>query len=431
VLKIKGIKSDFFKNVLTLSFGTVIAQLMPFLALPILQKYFYTPSDFGLLAVFITFFELISSASTFKLEFGIVAIKEKIQAIHLAVGATLVSFVVAFILLCFLIFTKDWISSYYGVKEYSNYFLLLPLYIVLLNMNDILSYWNNKLKSFKTISKAKVTQSFFSESFKLSFGFLQMSFIGLLIGRLLGFLFSFLYYLKSFVKNDRYLLKSLSFNEVKNQVKLNKKFVYFSTPSVFLGSLINVVYINLFLAYFGSDVVGNITISMSYTAAAFGLISVSFSQVFYSKISQIENSSELKKVYKTFAFYLFLIALVPLAIVYTIPSFWIVALLGSEWSELLIIARIMIVWQIFWFVSSSLSFIYIRLGRQKEMMLFDVFHLLLIPISFYSAFYFEASVYSALWGFTLAQMAYYVFTISVAIFFINQFKKDAYSNHLT
>lgn len=424
MLKIIGIKSDFFKNVLTLSIGTVIAQLMPFLALPILQKYFYTPSDFGLLAVFITLFELIASASTFKLEYGIVAIKEKLQAIHLAVGATFVSLVVAFVLLCTLIFTKDIISMHYGVPEYSNYFLLLPLYIVLLNLNDILSYWNNRLKSFKTISKAKVIQSFFSESFKLSFGLLQVSFIGLLIGRLLGFLFSFMFYFKSFAKSDVSLMKSISFNEVRNQVKLNKKFVYFSTPSVFLGSLINVVYVNLFLTHFGADVVGNITISMSYTAAAFGLISVSFSQVFYSRISQIENRVELKRVYKTFALYLFLAALVPLSILYMLPSNWIVVILGEEWSELLTIARIMILWQIFWFVSSSLSFIYIRLGRQKEMMLFDFIHLLLIPISFYGAIYFEASVYSALLGFTIAQVVYYVFTITIAVFFINKYSSE-------
>lgn len=421
MLKIKGIKSDFFKNVLTLSFGTIIAQLMPFLALPILQKYFYTPSDFGLLAVFITFFELISSASTFKLEFGIVAVKEKIQAIHLAVGAAFISFAIAMFFLLLLIFTKESISSYYGVASHSNYFLLLPLYILVVNLNDILSYWNNRLQSFKNISKAKVTQSFFSETFKLMFGLLQFSFIGLLIGRIIGFFFSFLFYLKSFLSTDFYLLKSIDFGEVKKQIKLNKKFVFFSTPSVFLGSLISVVYVNLFLAYFGSDVVGNITISMSYTAAAFGLISVSFSQVFYSKISQIENSSELKRVYKTFAFYLFLIALVPFAIVYAIPSIWIVSLLGSEWSELLVIARIMIVWQIFWFVSSSLSFIYIRLGRQKEMMLFDVFHLILIPVSFFGALYFNSSMISALWGFTLAQVAYYVFTIFIAIFYIKKF----------
>uniref|UniRef100_UPI002627A45A hypothetical protein n=1 Tax=Fluviicola sp. TaxID=1917219 RepID=UPI002627A45A len=74
-------------------------------------------------------------------------------------------------------------------------------------------------------------------------------------------------------------------------------------------------------------------------------------------------------------------------------------------------------------VSSSLSFIYIRLGRQKEMLLFDCVHLLLVIIGFFTAKFINPSLTSALWGFSISQSVYYLFAIFIAIYFIKKSKQ--------
>ena len=65
-------KSQFIKDIFVLLTGSLVAQIIPFIALPYLQKYFYTPADFGLLTVFVSFCELFANVATFKLEYGIV-----------------------------------------------------------------------------------------------------------------------------------------------------------------------------------------------------------------------------------------------------------------------------------------------------------------------------------------------------------------------
>lgn len=419
---IKRFKSEFLNNIFILFSGTLIAQLIPFLVLPILQRYYYTPADFGLLALFVSFFELFSKVSTFKLEYGLPLQKNTKNAINLLNAAILASIGVALVSVIIIISFKDSISSYYKLSVSPYYLFLLPLYIVVTATNDVGVYWFNRSKKFGIMSSAKIIQAGFSESSKLLMGVFQFSFLGLILGRVFGFFTSLFFFVSKFIKYDLDKLQLISKKDTINAVKSNKNFVFFSTPSVFLGSLINLVYLNLFQYYFSQEIVGKIGVSMVYLAAGFGVISVSFSQVYYTKIAEISDKNELLKTYKKFLKRLMLVASVPVIIVYLIPSSFVVFLLGDAWAALIEIARIMVLWLAVWFVSSSLSFIFIRLGRQRELVLFDVLHLCLVIAGFYIGILIKKDVSHALWGFSISQIIYYLFAIYIAIFYIKKQK---------
>ncbi|MGQ0829493.1 MAG: lipopolysaccharide biosynthesis protein [Bacteroidota bacterium] len=418
-------ESEFSRNVLILFTGSALSQAIPFIALPVLQKYFFGPSDFGILAVFIAFCELFSTVACLKLEYGIVLQKRMKDAINLAYGAIRVS--LGIVLLGFLtvfLFKKS-IANHFNEPRIENYLYLLPLYILFVGINDLLSFWFNRRKQFKTISSSKIIQTFSAESLKLVSGILKFNFSGLLLGRVIGFGISAIYFSSRFLKADKRALSLLNNKHSNEMIKKNKNFIFFTSPSVFAGSLINVLYLNLFLHYFGKSTVGMIGVSMTYLAAALGIISVSFSQVFYSKIAEIKSKDEMLKTYLRFSKKLFWISLVPLLFVYLIPASWVIYFLGEQWSELMVIARIMVVWLCIWFVASSLSFIYMRLGKQKQMLLYDLVHLLLVGIGFFAAYFIKPTVYSALWGFTISQVVFYLFVIYVAIKFIRKADESA------
>lgn len=417
--KIKS--SEFARNVLILLSGSLLSQIVPFLTLPILQKYFYSAADFGILAVFISFCELFSNISCLKLEYGIVIQRRLKDAVNLAYGALRISWVITAIGFVVVLLFKSQIAAAFNEPRLENYLFLLPFYILFVALNDVMSYWFNRSKKFGVISASKVSQTTSAEMVKLAAGFAGLNYIGLLLGRVTGFLITGFYYIARFMKYDAKAVKLLNRKESNKMIAKNKKFIFFSTPSVFLGSLINLVYLNLFLHYFGKDMVGLIGVSMVYLSAGFGVISISFSQVFYAKAAETETREELLAIYKRFAKNLFLIALAPLVVVYLIPTKWVVMLLGQEWDQLMDIARVMVIWLSIWFVSSSLSFIYIRLGRQKEMVLFDLLHLVLIVVSFYIALWIKPTFYSALWGFSIGQACFYTFAIYIAIFYIKRF----------
>jgi lipopolysaccharide exporter len=413
-------KSEFTRNVITLFSGSILSQLIPFIALPILQKYFYSPSDFGELAVFVSFCGLLSGISCLKLEFGIVLKNRLKDAINLSVAALGIALTFSLLVLILIILFKGWIISYLGNPFLANLLYLVPVYILLVGLNDILSYWNNRKKKFNIISISKIFQTSSAESSKIIFGYMGHSVSGLIIGRIVGFFISAFYYGYLFLKRDFKVLKLVRTRHVFNQISRNKEYIYFTTPSVFVGNLINFTFINLFLIHFGKDVVGVIGISMTYIAAGFGVLSISFSQVFFSKIAEIKTKDILLRLYKRFAWRLFLISMVPIILIYVIPNKFIIYLLGDEWGSLLEIARIMVIWLSVWFVSSSLSFIYMRLRKQKIMLLFDILHLGLIYLGFHTAYYFSPTLEWALWGITIVRVAVYSAAIFMAIGFIKR-----------
>jgi O-antigen/teichoic acid export membrane protein len=412
--------SEFARNVLVLFSGSLLAQLIPFLVLPILQRYFYDPSAFGLLAIFMVFFELFSRVGTLKLELGLVLQRRIKDAINLAYGALRISMVMALVAFIFVFFFQNELGRFYGIEGFEHYFLLLPLFILLTSFNEIGAYWFNRQKKFTILSISKVAQTSSAELSKLGFGLLGMNFIGLIYGKLIGWCVAGGYFLYRFMKRDRSSLRLINTAYSNEVVRKNKQFILFTTPSTLLGFLINFIYIHLFFLYFGEDVVGNIGVSMTYLSAGFGIIAVSFSQVFYSKLAETKNKSALRTLYIRFAKNLFAFSLIPIILVYLIPSSMVVYLLGDAWVDLMNFSRIMVLWLAVWFVSSSLSFIYIRLGRQKEMVIFDVMHLGMVVLGFFIGFWIDANVYTALWGFAISQIVYYLFAIGIALYYIGR-----------
>ena len=71
-MKINELKSSkYLKNILVLSSGVGISQLIPLIALPFLTRY-YSPYDFGILAIFLALTQLIAISSTLRLEMAVV-----------------------------------------------------------------------------------------------------------------------------------------------------------------------------------------------------------------------------------------------------------------------------------------------------------------------------------------------------------------------
>jgi O-antigen/teichoic acid export membrane protein len=416
-------QSPFAQNVFILLTGSVISQILPFLMLPVLQKYFYKPADFGILAVFISMCEVFSGIACLKMEFAVVVQRTIRNAINMVFAAVKICGAMTLLSLIIVLLFKKELSVYYHEPRLENYLFLLPLYVFLVGINDSLSYWFNRKKKFRIISSSKVVQTSFAETVKLGLGYVGSGYVGLLLGRLLGFLFSAIYLVNRFLKADSRALKLIDNKTSNSLVKANKQYIFFTTPSVFVNSLINLVYLNLFISYFGKDVAGLLGVSMTYLSAGFGVISLSFSQVFFSRVSEIEDSHQLLGVYKRFAKQLTLMAIIPVVTMYLIPTKLVVYLLGNEWNQLMVVARIMVIWLGVNFVSSSLSFIYIRLGRQKEMLLFDCVHLLLVIVGFFAARFIDTSLISALWGFSISQSLYYLFAIFIAVYFIKKSKQ--------
>lgn len=412
-------KRTFLQNVMVLMTGTAVSQLIPFLVLPILQKYYYGPEDFSKLASFVYFSEMLGVIGTLKLEYAIVGKPSLRDSREVAITGFRVALVSSMMALAasVLFYMFDWI---HGLHALGATIFLVPVVVFSMGCVQLTAYWFNARKEYERIARGKLVQTTTGEGIKLLSGFSGLNYSGLIVGRVSGYsitaIFQYLRYRK-----DASLVERRNFSKWE-MLKQHKSFVFYTTPSVFVGALINFLYIEMFVENFGPASAGMVSVAMTYVGAGLGMVAASISQVYYGTISNIHDKRSMLSLYGKFLVRLTAMSAAMTALVWLLPASWVVGVLGPEWNDLIVYCRVISVWLGVWFVSSSLSFIYLRLQRQRFMLIMDALHVVMIYAGFHVGRLYDGNALSALWGFTLAQVLFYLMAISLAIVFIKTSK---------
>jgi len=408
-------RKTFTQHVMVLFTGTAISQLIPFLVLPILQKYYYGPEDFAKLATFVYFSEMMGVVSTLKLEYAIVGkptLRESREVAITGFRVVLISSLLTLVL-SFVSYHLDWI---HGLHELGALVFLMPFVVFAMGSVQLTAYWFNARKEFDRIAQGKLVQTVSSEGVKLLSGISGLNFSGLILGRFTGIgVTAFLQYWR--YKKDVVEVEQRNFSRWK-LLGEHKAFVFYTTPSVFVGAFINFMYIELFMQNFGAASAGMVSVAMTYVGAGLGMMAASISQVYFGTISGIHDRKNMRRLYTRFLMRLLVISGVMTGLIWVLPASWIVGVLGEEWNELIVYCRVISVWLGVWFVSSSLSFIFLRLREQRAMLLFDALHVLLVYAGFHAGKAMSGDALGALWGFTWSQVLSYAIAIGLAFYFI-------------
>jgi O-antigen/teichoic acid export membrane protein len=415
-------QNEFLKNIMMLLSGSALAQVIPFILLPILQKWFYSPAQFGELALYTSLTMLLAQVAGFKYEFAIVKAETKSEAENVFIGAFVITLLFSLLSAVVFIGFPIFASKLFGVEDIKSYFYLIPFSIFFFSGFEILNYWNNRQKKYKRIASAKVIKTLTAETGKVDLSYYHNAYKGLVIGRVLGEFASFTFLATKFIIHDWKKIKISSFKQIIKSLKLNYRFPLFTMPSVFVGNLINLIFIGLFTAYFGTSKAGVIGISVVYVSVAFGLISQSFSQVFYKELSDTKGKESLLRLYLGNAKYLILVSIAAVLFVQIIPSEWLAKLLGAKWIDLMPTLKILVFSYAISFITSSLSFIYMRVNKQKQMLIFDLIHMAMVFASIYFGYHYFGTFRATLISYTIAQVIYYTFAFLIAIYFIKKLK---------
>lgn len=426
----KSANKSFLNNVTILLGGTLIAQILAVITLPFLQKYFYSPEDFALFTWFFELTAIFVGISALRIETGIVLEKDTdsaLKLVKLCLSLTLLFSVVYTLLVVLLSIFFD------NFKLFTTNILFVVLFfltVLFLSGIQVLNSFYTRQQKFKELSSNKIVQTSFTVIPQFIFGGIKMTSSGLVLGKIIGGGASFIaLFLR--IKND---LKSVPFptkSERKIFFKNNINFILYTTPGTFLGMFINFIFIDFFLMYFGDSITGQLGASKHYVGMAFSVLSTSFAQVFYSKIATIYDKVELRKFYTFWLIRLSAVGGLSIVVLYLIPNHWIVTFLGEKWAELLPVMRVMVLWMAVMFVSSSLSYIYIKLNRQKTVIIFDVIHLILVTVSIVLSYYLYHDFFTTLYWFTASKIILYVLAIVITYYFIDKYEMPSNSGELT
>lgn len=415
-------RAEYIRNVFTLMAGTVIGQALVFVLAPFITRLF-SPEDFTLLEQYTMIVTVLSVVVTGKYEFAIMHPKEQNDARHIAGLALKVAFYSCVILSVFVLFFAKDISFWLMNEPIALYLWTIPIVLFFTAVFNVFNYWFSRLKQYKVAANSKVISAFSSEPVKIATGLGGWGTSGLVFSTVIGSIAAGAYAFWKFLKSEPEGLKNLSNERMKALAVLHKDYPMFSIWGSVLNRLAQWAHVGIFTLYYGLIAVGFMALCRRIFMAPLNVISNSYSQVFFQRISEIDDPKELRALYYKVLFRFLIAAVGMILIVQMLPSNTMGFIFGEAWGNSFMYLKYLIYWFALNFVTSSLAFITYRINMQRVGLFLDALHFVLAIVAVYLAHSWGMNELDATKFLVISKVIYFSFNILVVLFFLERYAR--------
>jgi len=357
-------RSEFAKNVITLVTGTSIAQALSLLAAPLLAR-LYTPEDFSVYALFASTSSILSVVATARYELAVPLPKEDNDAKSILRLSLLICIVVASVTLMSVL-GYHFLSGEFKSEHYSLWFFLLPLSVFANGIYNAFNYWSTRIKTFYLNSAGRVMLSAGIAGVSIVLGYVTIGSSGLIIGLVAGQLAAMLVMAWPMLKDVSGFFRQTTKESVVRNGKTYSLFYRVNTPHALMDAIQDNGVVYLLTFYFVEAVTGWYSFAFRILKAPVGLIGAAFYQVFYQRLSQLNNEGQdmrpyILNMYRRLA----LIGLPGFTVLFIFTPQIFEWVFGPEWIGAGEIARILTPWLALNFIVSPVSCITLVCNRQR------------------------------------------------------------------
>lgn len=358
----KFVKSENIKPMVTLVIGSIIAQLLTLLAMP-LQTRLYTAEMIGVFTFVLSVVNIF--VPVINLRYDVSVVNEDDDSKTFAIMK--LSFIIGFVISCvvstgYLIYIK-FIKIEYQSYGFTTIFVFLLLIIA--TFQNVLISYNNRYKRYKLMSSTYLVRNTFQSGSMIGVGYVYPTSYGLLFSQTLGQFFSLFTHTKYFRK-ELEGFKEITKKDMMIVAEKHRKQALFSTPAALANSM-SYSSVNLAIAsLFGLGILGYYSISYRVLGLPLVLISGNVSKVYFQSASRSkENTGSFFGVTKrTFYFLLVLAVFMVLGMIYVVPPLFSI-IFGEEWVVAGDYVKILAPMFGIRFITSSLAMGLIVAGKQK------------------------------------------------------------------
>ena len=416
----KFMRAEYMKNVFTLMAGTLIGQALVFVLAPFITRLF-TPEDFTLLEQYTMIITVLSVVVTGKYEFAIMHPKEQNDARHIAGLALKVAFYSCVVLAILILFLAKDISYWLMNESIAIYLWTIPIVLFFTAVFNVFNYWFSRLKQYKIAANSKVLSAVSSEPIKIATGFGGWGPSGLIFSTVIGSIAAGTYAFWKFLKSEPEGLKNLSAERMKALAVLHKDYPMFSIWGSILNRLAQWAHIGIFTLYYGLVAVGFMALCRRIFMAPLNVVSNSYSQVFFQRISEIEDPKELRALYYKVLIRFLIAAAGMIFIVQMLPANTMGFIFGEAWGNSFMYLKYLIFWFALNFVTSSLAFITYRIKMQRVGLFLDALHFVLAILAVYLAHSWGMNELEATKILVISKFIYFSFNILVVLFYMERY----------
>jgi len=370
--------SHFSKNVITLVGGTALAQIITFLASPIITR-LYGPDAFGILALFTSITGIFAVIACLRYELAIMLPKSDKEAANILGLCLLIVVFISILSIPFLILSQQILIQSLKISQLEPYFWFIPLSTFLSGIFLAMEYWNSRTKHFYRLSTIRVFKSVSTKGIQIGVGSAGFASGGTLIsanifGQIVSTSILGLQILK---EHQSFFKQNITIKGMVAAFKLYIKFPKFDIWSALLGTISSMLPIFILSAYFNPSIVGYYSLSLMVLQLPMSLIGSAIGQVFFQKAAEAKNISQKKlrdMVEKPLKPLIFLVYFPTILLILIGPELF-GAVFGLNWMESGNYARYMALWMSIGFISSPISTLFTIFQEQRFTLFFNIFQM--------------------------------------------------------
>jgi len=359
---------SFLRNVGVLTGGTVVAQGLVALSMPLLTR-LYTPHDFSLLAVYMAVLGLLTVVSCLRFNIAISLPEREEDGASLVVLSILTAFALSVALGALAFAMPRQMSALLGQPDFQAYLWLIPVGVLLASIYAPLQYWASRRKRFGQITRTRMTRAFAGSGVQVGAGFVHPSPFGLLFGHMIFNSMGILGLAHAMWKHDRPAFSGIRMETLRRAAVEYRRFPIYSVPEALLnaaGSQIPVLIVAAALA--GSEA-GFLILAMRVLGLPMGLIGSSVAQVYLAEAPAKLREGELGPFTRRAMWSLFKAGGPPLVMIGAISPLIFPFVFGDEWRPAGWMLAWMMPWFVLQFVASPISMLLHVTGHQLTAMI--------------------------------------------------------------
>lgn len=417
-MKINLKKESFAVDILTISIGTIISQVIPFILYPFLAR-IYAPEDFGVLAILAAFVPILAIIYSGMYEGGILVTESKNEAASLFLFILYRSSVI-FCISIFLYFILRHFGYLFAddVHDLINLFYVVPISAFTLVIINCYNEWCVTYKYFVNLS---VNKMFFTSSVGLSKLFLGLSKCfdnGLIFGDLLGKVFTAKYSAFAVLKKDSIFFYQVKYEKFNILRKKFRKFPKYLLPDQLVNNLSGSIHVFLIGFFFGNEDVGYLAMAASLLTVPVTVITAAVKDVFRERANrEFKLSGNCRPLIMSILAPITIVSLIFfIPLYFVLPQAFTLAL-GEQWTKSGIFAQILVPMYVTNFVSMSLGGILVIADKMNISFYWQIFNLCLTTLAIFIGFYYFKDIKATLIAYTIAKSSAYVLFIIISYYF--------------
>lgn len=383
-LKLTKNNTSFKGDVARLVGGTVVAQIIGVITIPIISR-FFGPEAYGTVALFTSITSVLTVICCWRYEVAIVIPKDDEEAASVFYASLFACCITTLITCMFTNLYAEQILKMLKSETLLPYKWFIPTFVLLQGIYLTFNYWNSRTKRFNKVALAGVLNSTTTRIVNIISGLFGKVSGGAMIGAYTtGQAVATSTIGMQIIKQDCHFLKpNFNIANIISAIKKYKKFPLLSIWCGFLNTISSQLTPMLLTYFFNSTIVGFFSFGHRLLTMPMSLIGGSLAQVFFQRSSEAIQTNQLGNLTERIFNQLINLGLFPFMLLMIISPELFTFAFGERWYEAGIYSQILAPWVFCNFICSPITSIADSLNKQEIAVFFN---LLLVATRFLSIY---------------------------------------------